>query len=224
MPIRILLVDDHTVVRDALARILHAPPELQVVGRTGSGEEAIALTAQLRPNIVLMDVNMPGMRGPEAAEHILGINDEIRVVMLSASEDELDLLASVQAGASGYLLKTLSGDQLITALKTIHAGTIVAPPQLMSKLLRTTYQRRTASSENRLSREMGSRARSTGQLTGREREILAGVARGNANGEIAEDLGISAHTVKTHIRNIMQKLELDNRAQLIAYALRAGLG
>lgn len=210
--INIVVVDDHAFVRNALERMLHSPPELRVVGRASTGEEAIALAAELRPDIVLMDVLMPGMSGPAATRRILAANPAVRVVMLSASENEFDLLASIQSGAVGYLPKTLSEDELIAAIRTVHAGSSVVPPRLIATLFDALQPQ--GSGHDRVCEE----------LTDRERDVLVWIAQGSTNAEVAARLGISVHTVKTHVRNIMHKLALDNRAQVAAFAVRTGCG
>ncbi len=211
--IRILIADDHNLFRSGLRRILRDYGDLNVVGEATNGEEAVALVQQLRPDVVLMDVGMPGVSGPEAAYRIRTAYPETQVIMLTVSDTDEDLFASVKAGARGYLLKNAHMDDLTEAIRRVHAGEAIIAPTMAVRLLEEF---------GTLAREAPAKP-DVGELSNREVEVLRLVAHGLANKEIADRLGLSEHTVKTHLRNILDKLHLRSRAHAAAYAVEAGL-
>lgn len=210
--IRVLIVDDNGLFRDGLVGLLGRLEDIDVVGAAGSGEEAIRRTPVLRPDVILMDIAMAGMGGVEAARQILELSPTTAVCMLTVSEQERDLFAAVRAGARGYLAKSVELNVLATAIRTLAEGGALVSPHLARDLLNAFAQ----FSPPR-------RDTATDKLTPREREILALVGRGMSNPEIADRLVIAENTVKVHLRNILDKLQVHSRAQAAAIAAQAGL-
>ncbi len=204
---RVLLVDDHALVRAGIASLLKASGA-EVVGEAGDGDEALRYARELRPDLILMDIRMPGRNGLEATKAITAEMPEMKIVMLTVSDDEADLFEAIKGGAEGYLLKNLREDEFVQVLARIGEGEPILSPPLARKLLREFARLKEESSEG---------------LTKREREVLALVARGSTNKEIAAALYISESTVDFHMRNILQKLHLRNRAQVVAWASEHGL-
>ena len=211
--IRVLIADDHTLFRHGLKRILADYEDVTVVGDVADGEEAVALVDRLRPDVVLMDVGMPGMSGPEATRRIRMAYPQTQVIMLTVSDRDEDLFTSIKAGARGYLLKNVETAELIEAIRRVHAGEAVIAPAMAVRLLE----------------EFGALAQQPpkelrpDELTDREVDVLRLVAQGLGNKEIADRLGLSEHTVKSHLRHILDKLHLRSRAHAAAYAVQAGL-
>ncbi len=211
--LRILLVDDHLLFRKGLARLLDAQPDFEVVGEAADGLEAVEQTRALHPDLVLMDIRMPDCDGLEATRRIKAQMPEVRVVMLTVSDDEQDLTTAVRYGADGYLLKDLLPETLFQQLRGLVVGEAPISRAMTGKLLRQlTRQGRPAA-----------RPAATAVLSARECEVLALVVNGYSNREIAEDLGIARNTVKNHLRSILAKLGVRNRAQAAAYAVSHGL-
>ncbi|GBD20162.1 Transcriptional regulatory protein DegU [bacterium HR28] len=207
---RVLIVDDHALFRDGLRSLLEARG-VNVVGEAGNGREAVELTRQLRPDIVLMDLTMPEVDGLSATRILTTELPEVKVVVLTASDDEADLFEAIKSGAYGYLLKNLETEEFFRALEVVHSGQPVLTPHLARRVLQEFGR-----GESRRQEETA--------LTERERELLELLVQGvTSNRELANRLFISENTVKYHLRNIMNKLHLENRAQVIAYALRTGL-
>lgn len=207
---RVLIADDHALFRDGLRSLLEARG-IEVVGEAKNGREAIELARRHRPDIVLMDLTMPEVDGLTATRLVATELPDIRVVILTASDDEADLFEAIKSGAQGYLLKNLEADEFFQALESVMAGEPVLTPRLARRLLQELAQRPAAQEQ-------------AAALTDREREILELLVQGvTSNRELAERLFISENTVKYHLKNIMSKLHLENRAQVIAYALRTGL-
>lgn len=211
--LRILLVDDHLLFRKGLARLLDAQPDFEVVGEATDGLEAVGQTELLRPDLVLMDIRMPNCDGLEATRRIKAQMPGVRVVMLTVSDNEQDLATAVRYGADGYLLKDLLPETLFQHLRGVMAGEAPISRTMTGKLLRQLAQR---------SRPVTQIASNT-VLSARECEVLALVVDGYSNQEIAEELGIAHNTVKNHLRNILTKLGVRNRAQAAAYAVSNGL-
>ena len=205
--IRVLIADDHTVLRHGLRLILDGAEDMTVVGEAADGTEVVALARSLRPDVVLMDVNMPGMSGIEATRRLRVILPQTRVLMLTISDKNRDLLGAIRAGARGYLLKSAESQDVLDAIRRIAAGEAILPPSLTARLLD----------------ELAAPARPPMSLTNRESQVLALIAEGLANKEIAARLHISENTVKTHVRHILEKLGLRSRAEAAAYAVREGL-
>jgi DNA-binding NarL/FixJ family response regulator len=203
---RVLVVDDHALFRDGIVSLLEASGFV-VVGQAENGIKAIEAVQAIHPDLVLMDVSMPGMTGLEALSQIKQIAPEIQVVMLTISEDDSDLLKAVQMGARGYLLKSLNSKGFLASLESIRRGEVAISAHSMTQLFKT------------LSSNMPEPADARGNLTERELELLKLVAEGLQNREIANKLFISENTVKYHLKSILQKLGVKNRAEAVASAL-----
>jgi len=212
--IRIILVDDHAVIRQALRMLLEAQPELEVVADVENGREAVQAAERLRPDVVLMDVVMPGLNGLEATRQIRKVSPSTRVVMLSGFGDEDQLLEAIRAGASGYLIKRSDVSELVLAIQTVHRGNSYFSSALSEgfDLTEVLYQAKRAEPRG-----------STDPLTPREREVLQLIAEGYTNQGIARELYISVKTGEAHKAHIMAKLHARNRADLIRYAIRKGI-
>ena len=213
-PVRVLVVDDNALFRDGLVSLLRQIKEIEVIGAAGSGEEAVRRAPVLRPDVILMDVEMPGMGGVEATRQVLGAYPAAAVCMLTVSEQESDLFAAVRAGARGYLVKSVHLDDLSRAIHALAEGGALVSPHLARDLI-TAFQR--------LAPPAGDAGTRTNRLTAREREILGLVGRGLSNQEIADQLVIAENTVKVHLRNILDKLQIHSRAHAAAIAAQAGL-
>jgi len=203
--LRILLVDDHALLRDGLAGLLNAQPDFEVVGEAQDGAEAVERTAELMPDLVLMDVDMPHMDGLVATERIKAALPYVTVVMLTVHDTDDKLFAAIRAGAQGYLLKDIRGVELVEALRGLARGEAPISRRLASRLLQEFARKPTVPSP-------------TTQLTPRELEILEMVAARKRNREIADALFISEFTVKNHLRNILAKLHLRNRHEAAIFA------
>jgi len=212
--ISILVADDHTLVRRGIVRLLEDQPNLEVVGEAADGHEAVARAAELQPNVVLMDIGMPGMNGLEAAETIKQRYPGVQVLMLTVHDDEEYLFRALKAGASGYVLKEAETAELVMAIDAAHRGEVFLYPSIAQRLV-CDYLRRVG--------EGGPEEQHLATLTDRQREVLQLVAAGCTNLEIAERLVISPFTVQSHRNNIMRKLDLHSRTELIKYAIRLGL-
>ena len=211
MAINILLADDHKIVREGTRQLLEQSDDLIVVAEAATGEAAVRLCEELRPDVVVMDVHLPGINGIEATKLIRSKYPSIRVIVLSAYDDDRYVFPLLDAGASGYLLKTTSGANLADAIRSAFKGETVLDPQISDKVLsRLTH-----------SRLYRAGLMSEG-LTERELEVLRSVARGMSNKEIGEVLGISTNTVQVHLRNIFGKLGVGDRTEAVAYAIRQG--
>ena len=211
--IRVLLVDDHTILRQGLKMLLHAQPDMEVVGEASDGHQAIAEAQRLQPDVILMDITMPEMNGIEATRHVRRQHPDIRVLVLTMHENEEYLFQVLRAGAAGYILKEAADTELITAIRTVQSGRFYLSPSAQTMMVGDYLQRvRTGEEKDSYS-----------GLTEREREILKLVAEGLTNNQIAERLFISPKTVDTHRTHIMDKLNLHSRAELVKYAMRRGL-
>jgi len=209
--IRILVVDDHPIVREGVIRVMSREPDMEVIGEAGDGEEALAQARRLRPNLILMNVHMPGCNGIRATASILAEMPRVKVIMLSASNCERDLFHAIEAGASGYLLKNLPPAVLVDKTRGLFQGEAPISRLDAARIMRE-FARRANGERTRLK-----------ELSQREVQVLRLAAQGCANQEIAHRLGIALHTVKNHIRNILNKLDVDNRVQAVALAAREGL-
>lgn len=210
--IRILLVDDHAVLRAGLRALLEAEPDIEVVGEAGTGDEALPLVERLRPHVVVMDLSMPGMGGLEATRRITGMEDPARVLVLTMHGEEEHLLPVLEAGGSGYVSKRSADEELIEAIRTVARGDVFLYPTA-AKLLLQGFRGKTARGEDDpLSR-----------LTDRELEVLGHTAEGFSAAEIGKKLFISPKTVDTYRSRIMEKLGLHHRSELVRFALQQGL-
>jgi len=214
-PIRVLVVDDHALFRRGLEMVLAQEPDIEVVGEAGDGAEAVERAADLLPDVVLMDVRMPRRSGIEACTAIKDVVPSARIIMLTISDEEGDLYEAIKAGATGYLLKEISIDEVATAIRAVAGGQSLISPSMASKLL---------SEFATLIKRDGDRQQVPApRLTDRELEVLRLVARGLNNRDIAKQLYISENTVKNHIRNILEKLQLHSRMEAVVYAVREKL-
>ena len=214
-PIKVLLVDDHSIFRHGLMALLSAEKQLKVVGQASDGDEAIQRAKELNPDIILMDVQMPGCNGVEATQSIRENGFSGSILMLTVSDREDDLFAAIKAGANGYLLKNAEPEELTDAITHVARGEAIISPIMATKLL-GEFKSVTGKKPQRTAQPETS-------LSQREEEILRLVAKGASNKDIASSLFITENTVKSHMRNIMGKLHLKNRYQAIAYAVRNGL-
>lgn len=209
---RLLLADDHALFRDSLRGLL-AQRGVEVVGAAGNGREAFEMARSLRPDVVLMDLAMPEMDGLEATRRISAELPEIKIVVLTASVDDADLFEAIKSGAEGYLLKDLEADKFFALLEGVARGEPALTPALARKLLDELKSPRAAAQRE-----------NPDALTGRETEVLQQMVRGvTSNRALAAELGVSENTVKFHVRNILDKLHLHNRAQVVSHALRQGM-
>jgi two-component system response regulator NreC len=211
--VRVLIVDDHAIVRDGVRMILEAQPDIEVVGEASDGREALEAARQLSPGVVLMDIAMPGMNGLEATAAMRRDLPDVQVLILTMHEDYEYFFEVLRAGASGYVLKGASSDDLVSAIRAVHQGGVYLHPAVAKNLV-SDYVKRMEPGEDR--------ARYDG-LSDRERQVLKLVAEGETSRQIAEELFLSVNTVQTHRAHIMEKLGLHNRTDLIRYALRKGL-
>jgi DNA-binding NarL/FixJ family response regulator len=213
--IRVVIVDDHALFRRGLDLVLSEEPDIKVVGEAADGIEAVHRAEEMTPDVVVMDVRMPRSTGIEAARRIRERLPDTKVIMLTVSDDEEDLYAAVKAGASGYLLKEISIEELADAVRAVARGHSLISPSMASKLL---------SEFNALVQQSEERHRSLlPSLTEREIDVLKLVAKGLSNREISEELYISENTVKNHVRNILEKLHLHSRMEAVVYAMREKL-
>lgn len=212
--IKVLLVDDHILFRSGVASILHQQEDIEVVGEAQNGKEALEKARELMPDVILMDVYMPEMGGLEATRRIKEVLPYVKIVMLTFSEEDEDLFEAIKAGAHGYLLKKIEPGDLLRNLKGVLQGEAPLSQSAATRLLGEFA---------RLSRSGSQKARPQEKLSPREREVLELLTEGATNKEIASSLGISENTVKNHLKNILEKLHLQNRVQAAAYALREGL-
>jgi two-component system, NarL family, nitrate/nitrite response regulator NarL len=215
-PIRVLLADDHTLFRQGLRHLLADHPRLKIVGEASSADEAVQQAQRLTPDVILMDLHMPGGGGIEATRILRTAMPDVGVLILTVSENEEDLLAALRAGAKGYILKTSDFDQLLRSLDTVAAGQAALAPEMTTKLLTQLSTDDAAPGPRR-------RSEPHHQLSERELEILRLIAEGASNRQIAGQLYLSENTVRTHLVHILGKLGLENRVQAAAYALRNGL-
>ena len=208
--IRVLLTDDHTLFRQGIRTLLSAEPDMEVIGEAANASEAVSLSRQVRPDLVLMDIGMMGMSSFEATRQIRKERPETRVVFLSMYDDEDYLAECVDMGASGYILKESPVDQLVTAIREVHRGGSYLSPRLLTRLV----------DDFRTNGRGLARQPRFDTLTKREREILKMLAEGKSVKEIASEFQLSVKTVEAHKFNLMRKLDIHNKAQLVQYAIQ----
>ena len=211
--IRILIADDHPLFRDGMHGLLDSVPDTEVVGEATSGEEAVSLAATLQPDVILMDIKMPGINGITATREILATSPHIGILMVTMLEDDESVFAAMRAGARGYVLKGANQADILLAIRAVARGEIIFGPGIARRLLRFFSTIRPQAP-----------LRVFPDLTERETELLALMAQGKSNQEIAEQLGLSLKTVRNHVSNIFSKLQVADRAQAILRAREAGLG
>jgi two-component system NarL family response regulator len=215
-PIRTMIVDDHALFRRGLEMVLDSEPGIEVVGEGSDGFEAVEKAGDLLPDIVLMDIRMPRRGGIEACAAIKEAVPSAKIVMLTISDEEEDLFEAIKAGATGYLLKEIAIDEVPQAVQAVHGGQSLISPSMASKLI-TEFAALSKRSSERQQQVPAPK------LTDREMEVLRLVARGLGNREIAKELFISENTVKNHVRNILEKLQLHSRMEAVVYAVREKL-
>ena len=213
--IRVMICDDHALFRRGLVMVLETEEGIEVVGEAEDGEDAIAQVEDLAPDVVLMDIRMPRVSGIEATKAIAERVPGAKILMLTVSDEEEDLYDAIKAGATGYLLKEISIEEVATAIRAVVGGQSLISPSMASKLL-TEFTSLTRKADERQSVP-------TPRLTDRELEVLKLVAEGMSNREIAGELFISENTVKNHVRNILEKLHLHSRMEAVVYAVREKL-
>ncbi|CAM3832233.1 response regulator transcription factor [Cohnella lubricantis] len=226
-PLRVMLVDDHKHARQGMREIVSEDEDFAVVAEASSGEEALALMESASPELVLMDISMPGMGGLEAAKTIKAGYPDVKIVIVTVSDEPAHLFEALKKGAQGYLLKNLNPSAWREYLRAIAYDEAPLNPDLALSILKEFAARpRSAAPEQASGEQTGVRKEDGGfreELTPREKEILLEVARGRTNRDIAQELGLSEHTVKNHLKNILHKLHLANRVQLTRYAYERGL-
>ena len=211
--IRVMLVDDHALFRKGVASLLAACPDIEVVGEADNGAQAVARVADLMPDLILMDIQMPEVDGLEATRRIVAEHPYAKIVMLTVAEEDRSLFDAIKAGAQGYLLKKMEPDEFLAMVRGVSRGEAPISRSMASRILG----------------EFGRRVQGpqpgdpTAALTPREREVLQHLTRGSSNKEIANALCVSENTVKNHLKNILAKLHLQNRVQAVAFALREGI-
>ncbi len=207
--IRVVIVDDQPLLTDGFRRIIDAQPEMEVVGTANDGASGVSMSQDLKPDVVLMDINMPVMNGVSATRKIHDLLPDTKVLILTVNADDMHVFQGIKAGATGYLLKDCTPDDLSRAIKNVHAGDTVMPPEIARKML--------------LAFEEADTEPSAPKLTDRELEVMNALARGLGNKQIARKLAISEKTVRNHISNIYNKLHVYDRTQAVLYAIREGL-
>ncbi len=206
-PITVLIAEDHTLVREGTRELLDREPDITVVAEAGRGDLAVELAGRHHPDVVLMDMRIPGLNGVDATRAIQAIAPAVRVVIVSAFEDEDYVREALAAGAAGYVLKTAPSRELVEGVRAVAAGAIVLSPQL----------------SRRLAQGQGEPRRATDRLSPRELAVLRRIAQGRANKEVARDLGISLRTVEGHLHNIFEKLRVGSRTEAIVHAVGQGV-
>lgn len=213
--LRVLIVDDHTIVRQGLRKLLESEGDIEIVGEAADGREAVAKAADLTPSVVLLDISMPGLNGLEAIRQIMKRSPKTRVLVLSMHKNEAYVLQALRNGASGYVLKESASEEIVTALRALGRGESYLSPSI-SRVVIDDYLRINSGGEQA--------GRSLYEsLTAREREIFQLLAEGLKNHEVAERLHVSVKTVETHRAHVMEKLGLNNIAELVKYAIEIGI-
>ena len=212
-PIRVLIADDHPFYREGVRKMLSVASEIEIVGEAASGDETITQVESLQPDVILMDLKMPGINGIEATRRILHSSPHIGVLVLTMFEADESVFAAMRAGARGYLLKDVDRDELIRAIKSVSRGEAIFSPAIAERLIHYFAALRPMAADLAFP-----------ELTDREREILQLIAQGHGNAEIAERLLLRTKTVQNHVSNIFSKMQVADRAQAIVRAREAGLG
>jgi DNA-binding NarL/FixJ family response regulator len=222
--IKILLVEDHLLTRIGLKTVIERMHDLKVIGEAEDGQQAVAKAEELSPDVILMDVGMPVMDGIEASKKIRDKNEDVKIVMLTSHDNERDIFASLAAGAGGYCLKDVEPERLYTAIRSVHTGDIWLDSNIASKVLKKYIPAEAPSSSGQQKPDVATaQAGLIDPLSPRELEVLTLLVDGLSNQEIADKLIISLATAKTHVRNILNKLAVDDRTQAAVHAMRRGL-
>ncbi len=219
MTIRVLLADDQPLIRTALQMVITDTDDIEVAGEAGTGAEAVELAGNLRPDVVVMDIRMPGMDGIEATRRIMAAPEPAHVVVLTTFDDDEYVYAALRAGASGFLVKDMALEEILAAVRTVAAGDALIAPAVTRRLIEEFARR----PEPAPAPAPAGGQRAAGGITGREREVLTLVGRGLSNAEIAADLTLSVATVKTYVTRLLTKLDARDRVQLVIIAYDAGL-
>jgi DNA-binding NarL/FixJ family response regulator len=212
-PLHVLIADDHPLFRHGLSALLSASPDFEVVGEATTGEEVIALAAELQPDVILMDIQMPGVNGIEATRRILNTSPHIRILIVTMFEDDASVFTAMRAGARGYILKDAQKADMLQAIRAAGRGEAIFSPAIATRLIDFFAATRPIAPPQVFP-----------ELTEREREILNLIAQGNSNTEIANRLVLSPNTVRNYVSNVFSKLQVADRAQAIIRAREAGLG
>lgn len=220
-PIRVLVVDDHTLFRRGLTALLSRDPQVTVVGDAGDAGEALRRAQDLQPDLILLDNHLPGVNGVDALPALHEAAPHARILMLTVSEDEADLAAALRGGAAGYLLKTIEGDALISAIQRAVRGESVIAPEMTSKLV--SAYRGAASGLSTPTPPLAPPASPLATLSPRERDILRAIAQGASNKEIGREFGIAETTVKIHVQHVLRKLDVSSRVHAAVIATENGL-
>ena len=210
--IRVIVADDHPLLRDAMRNTLEKQEDIEVIGEASDGEEAVKLSSELNPDVVIMDIVMPRLNGIEATKRIKEISPDTAVLILTAYDDDRYVIGLLEAGAAGYLLKSARGQALVDAIRTVSAGESVLHPTIIAKVLK--YGVRT--------RAQGGERGTKGQLSDRELEVLKLASKGMSNKDIAKELFLSTRTVKAHLSNIFDKLDVASRTEAIVKGIKEG--
>jgi DNA-binding NarL/FixJ family response regulator len=216
-PIRTMIVDDHALFRRGLEMVLEEEPDIELVGQAGDGAEAVKIAAEALPDIVLMDIRMPRSSGIEACRAMKDAAPSTKIVILTISDEEEDLFEAIRAGASGYLLKDIPLDEVADTVRAVHGGQSLINPSMAAKLL-TEFAAMARRDDEERAEELPAP-----RLTDREMQVLKLVARGMNNRDIAKELFISENTVKNHVRNILEKLQIHSRMEAVMVAVREKL-
>lgn len=212
-PVRIVIVDDDALVRGGLATILGLEPDIEVVGEAADGRQAIAVCNELRPDVVLMDVRMPGMDGIQATRELARVGSPTRVLVVTTFENDDYVYGALHAGASGFVLKRVRPEELIQAVRIVATGESLVFPQMMREMVARNHETLPAADR---------RSQLVASLTDREAEILRMLAEGSSNAEIADQLVLAVHTVKSHVAHVLAKLEARDRTQAVILAYEVG--
>ena len=212
--LKLLIVDDHAIFREGLRALLDMEEDFTVIGEASSGKEALSMVADDPPDVILLDLHLPDGSGAEFCRHLLKITPQSRVLILSAYDDDQEVSAALISGASGYVLKTVGGERLADNIRSVYGGEVLLAPTVAAKVVRQL---------SRLKEDTGRQEEALEVLTPREREVFFLASRGLKNAEIAEELYLSEKTIKTHLRNIYNKLNLASKAELRLFAVRMGL-
>ena len=216
-PIHVLIADDHALFREGIRAILKPVPDIEIIGEAGTGEEAITLASDLKPDVILMDIQMPDINGVEATQHITKTQPNVGIIIVTMLEDDDSLFSAMRAGARGYVLKGADKAEMLKSIRAVAEGEALFGPGIAARLL-NFFRDKPIHPKSKPSSAVFA------ELTDREREILDYIARGDTNTEIAEQLTISLKTVRNHVSNIFNKLQVTNRAQAAIRARDSGLG